>query len=1257
MDWIKSTQITEWAKDPAAKSALPLLLSRLVRATAPSDTFLEFPSGAAAYLGGWDGVVKSNKATSFVPEGMSLWEMGTEKDIKGKADEDYEKRTKNQGEYTPAESSFVFVTTQRWTQKNKWVKEKKAEKVWKDVVVYDVTNLEQWLRDAPAVGWWLAVLSSNMPAEGILSAEQSWNDYAESTRFTLSTQVLTCSRAGEADAVRAFLKNRSGATTVKARSREEAVAFILAAGMELDEQGRQNFLSRVLVIENAQSFRLVANNRYGLILIAKFEDTQPINAAISNGHQVFLAVGADDTHSAGNTLDLPQLGRELEDALIASGLAPENARKNMLEAGRDLTILRRRLQFPYTKIKWAASEYASLLLPALFLGRWDEKRKGDIELMETLAGEPYSTYIAKLNRWRTDPNPFVYQIGSCWRLASPWDAWVLLANQITMDQLSRFEKTALGVLGQVKPLFDLEPDKRFMAPIYGKDSIYSSWARQGVSQSLILFALFGNHLQLPIGDSQQWVDDLIDNLLESDNLDLWRSLNDVMPLVAEAAPERFLSIIYTSLVQAPERIMAMFREDPSPLAPRAYHTGLLWALEALAWIPQYLKRVTAILARLAAADPGGTINNRPINSLRGIFLPWKPMTFADGSERQAVRKEVLAQHPNEGWALLMLILPGDHQHISDSHRMRWRPFGFAGVNTHVTFNELIHDYTMIFDLAIPAAGLDEARLTAVLDASTTKLVRPMDRSRIIDHLAAIAGSVKQEKYAILNCIRNLLHHHRSYPDQQWALPECELAPYEILLKLYEPKTSVDTCKQLFEVSHPQFPEMAALDHADWQAEENLIREKRVAAIRAVYHEHGFAQIVELAGFVVEKAQFGETLAFCLDISEQQLELIKKCGLSVPNDFNAGAAFTWANANLRGFNWVKEVFGVLRLKGVPLTDLARFLKWVALTSELYQFVESQDEEVVENYWMNNKPWISTLPDAEKAGAVEHLLTAGRNADAVHQVQLYPSAFSSELIMRTLRASTQSDRKPRSFEIESLFTELYQRADVDKSSLATLEWTCQPLISIMDRPRFARTLQEELASNPVFFVEVLELLYKEEGQESLPDVDAEHNEKRAILCHLAYTLLNDWRKIPGSSQDGEIDTAALNAWVDTTRKLADERKRLKVADVHIGKVLAYYPSSTAGHLPPDAICSLIDQVNTPRIISGFRCEIFNQHSFSSRSPFEGGDLERRKAARYQKMADDLLLNWPVTASAFEELARTYRLDAVMHDQEAERDSLDN
>src|SRR5207245_5967151 len=78
------------------------------------------------------------------------------------------------------------------------------------------------------------------------------------------------------------------------------------------------------------------------------------------------------------------------------------------------------------------------------------------------------------------------------------------------------------------------------------------------------------------------------------------SQEDDFPFYAEAAPDEFLRILEADLQASEPQINALMKPADSALfgggCPR---TGLLWALENLAWKPDQLLRVSLILAKLA----------------------------------------------------------------------------------------------------------------------------------------------------------------------------------------------------------------------------------------------------------------------------------------------------------------------------------------------------------------------------------------------------------------------------------------------------------------------------------------------------------------------------------------------------------------------------------------------------------------------------------------------------------------------------------
>ena len=150
------------------------------------------------------------------------------------------------------------------------------------------------------------------------------------------------------------------------------------------------------------------------------------------------------------------------------------------------------------------------------------------------------------------------------------------------------------------------------------------------------------------------------------------TLSDRLPLLAEAAPEAFLLAVEDSLSAANQPVMKLFEIEKRPLGGGARHPYLLWALEILAWYPDYLGRSARVLAKLAGRDPGGNLTNRPARSLRGIFCCWHPNTAASLDDRLKAIDSLLDHEPDVAWGLLLELLPKIHDVGETSAEPRWR---------------------------------------------------------------------------------------------------------------------------------------------------------------------------------------------------------------------------------------------------------------------------------------------------------------------------------------------------------------------------------------------------------------------------------------------------------------------------------------------------------------------------------------------------------------------------------------------------------
>jgi hypothetical protein len=220
MRLVTRNDIENWADTFDSKGKLPILISRLVRVTTPPSTSSDFPSDSSAFVGGWDGIVKCKETRGYVPEGISLWEFGTEAAVKGKADEDYEKRTNNPLGYVPEDCTFVFLTPRFWRNKEKWRTGKVKDGRWKAIHVYDSRNLEEWLDSAFAVSRWFSSYLNKYPLDGIQTPDEFWEEWSIGPKCTLCPEVVIAGREFEHKLLLDFLKASPGIRAVKASTQE-----------------------------------------------------------------------------------------------------------------------------------------------------------------------------------------------------------------------------------------------------------------------------------------------------------------------------------------------------------------------------------------------------------------------------------------------------------------------------------------------------------------------------------------------------------------------------------------------------------------------------------------------------------------------------------------------------------------------------------------------------------------------------------------------------------------------------------------------------------------------------------------------------------------------------------------------------------------------------------------------------------------------------------------------------------------------------
>jgi hypothetical protein len=465
---------------------------------------------------------------------------------------------------------------------------------------------------------------------------------------------------------------------------------------------------------------------------------------------------------------------QIESVLKESGYTDVHARELGRIGGGRISVLHRHLRGYGTLPPYATWDNATLIAQAGLVGKWDGSNLADRSALQMLLGKGYGEWIEILRPDTLRSDSPLIQNGEKWRFVARGEAWNSLGSRIADDDLDRFQKTAVAVLGERDPRFDMPKEERFAASIHGKVLAHSPLIRKGISETLALIGSRQNALtSCTEGKAVSTAVLVVRELLNKASWDRWASLDSIMPLLSESAPDEFLDAVESVLVDLENTpFQQIFAEEgEGGLGGCNYMSGLLWALETLAWSPEFLSRVSVILADIASFDPGGNWANRPSSSLADIFLPWHIQTTAPFERRKSAVEAVIREQPVVGWKLLLALLPHDHGFTSGCHRPVWREFIPRDWKDGVLRTEYWEQITTYIDLAVNLAKSD-----------STKVCEPIKRlsdlpksahESLLEHLNsdAIVLLSEEDRLPLWEALDELVRHHRKYSDSDWALPE------------------------------------------------------------------------------------------------------------------------------------------------------------------------------------------------------------------------------------------------------------------------------------------------------------------------------------------------------------------------------------------------------------------------------------------------------------------------------------------------------
>lgn len=890
------------------------------------------------------------------------------------------------------------------------------------------------------------------------------------------------------------------------------------------------------------------------------------------------------------------------------------------------------------KTDWRKHKYATDLALLLLVGAWNEKNEADVSIVTKIVGQDYHDLAPKIQELLQVADSPLSLHNGIWKISNRIELWEQLGSRIFDQHLDTFKECAVSVLTERDPAFDLSKEDQFAAvSIYGKKLKWSSTLKKGFAEGVALLGCHPNMLNNCSQDKAKGP--VIHNIFADADWNLWGSLNNLLPVLAEANPDEFLSAVENALSLSPcpfEELLA--REGSGAFWGNNYLIGLLYSLEVLAWDAEYLIRVCMILGELASRDPGGNWSRRPSKSLSAILLPWKPHTIASLEKRKAAVNILCKELPKIGWQLVLDFLPNQHQMTWGTYKPSWRDTIPDDWKAGVTKKEYWEQVSLCAELAVSLAGHDIDRLGELTNLIENLPQPSFDKFLEVLSSDAIIEISEEKRLSIWNRLKRFIAKNRLYSQAAWAWNNEQLEPIQIVTDKLTPSNPFNRYQRLFTDNDFEF---YGSDDS-WDVQKQKLVEYQKKALKEIFKVGGIESIIRFSQCGVYSNQVGDILG---QIGNEEIDAALIPDYLEPECSDLSFFVRWyvfSRYSVQGWTWV-DLLGVNRWRN---SQIGSFLSYLPFAKETWQRVENWLGGAHQEYWLKADIRLYDGDDNGLNVALDKLVTFGRPhaaLDCIHKVRVYKQKVNIKQCVKVLLAAA-----PSIFDASSLFSpyhtaqlikSLQQSHEISPDDLFDVEWAYLPLLN-GNHGVLPTLIENRLANDPNFFSQVTQLVYRSINS----DAEKNSSDKEKNIAANAWHLLHNWRIPPGMQEDGSFDQDYFSGWLERVKKICSESGHLGVAFNNIGSVLIHCPSSPDGLWINKIVADTLNAKDADDMRCGFRSKLFNSRGVYTIDPT--GKPERELAKKYWQQAED------VENAGYHRLAATFRDLAKNYDHHAER-----
>lgn len=1246
-EYATASQLALWPQTNAreAQDRLPELVRRLLFET-PGAGQISIRTGDGVALAGKDGVATLEGQTHLLPAGQVWFEFGTDKDSKRKATKDYDGR---KGEASQ-DVTFVFVTVRRWQGKDSWAAERRAEKLFKDVLVLDADDLEAWLQVAPAAHLWVSETLGLRPRDA-LTLETWWGRFSTATEPVLPLKLFVAGRVKEAQRLRSLLSEEPRITSIQTEWVDDALGFLHACLSPDDDKSSE--LGTVTIVRSTDVWDRVVSLPGSGILVPDFDNADVARALASGRHVVSIA---DSGSAMRRSVDirLPRVGRnEAAEAFRVGDLDWRQADRLAVLARRSMPALARRLSLSprVQQPRWSRPPLATTLAALMLASRWTD-RPEDLRVISELSAVPSVDLRRAIADASRGSDPAIRNVRNVSVFTSLEEAFLEFGSLVSSELASRWAEIAASVLLDPNPYEGLRSHERIAAQLKGQRRTYSPALRHGIAESLALAGAMesgSGDTNLASAAAERVVHDVLRQVTTGTKGHTWGAIADVLPLLAEAAPDTFLSVLEDDLATRNPTVGRMFQvaDDPLAFGPSGQQHHLLWALEVLCWSPDHLVRATQILTELCRYELPKNSGNNPLASMSTVLCGWIRNTGADRATRLQALDACRIVSETTGWALLKALWPDSNAWVSPPNEPRyqlWKP-----PSDRMPNSEWFAFTTSLVDRAIEWAKANRTALPWLVEALCT--VGPDEASRIIEFLEneASRGDLDEDvRLALFEKVRETAVRHERFQDADWAIPAERRARLHRLAELLQPADDLRRFAYLFNWR----PDMSGADLNDYEHYRTALEAKRREALDVLFAR---PDAWEQLGAVAVRAEAPTQVGWTLSTYEPIDALDAMLGwLASDSTALQEAATTWVRSRLT-VDGPADLRRALQRGDVESEAMRRFVLSVPTESRFWEVL--REFPAAEDLFWSEAPF-EVVPHEDLTRAIELLLERARAWSAIviashgtfnptaDQKKHLPSAT---LVLSVLRAAiTQDPGRAGMSQMTGHYVgtllDYLAAADVPVADLASLEFG---YFRLLQHNREPRALNQALASDPVLFVDLVQRTFR--------GANEPHRQSKSAdpLTEHAWWVLHGWHGFPGRREDGTLDEVAMQEWVKQARLQLSDLDRADIGDELIGQTFAHAPVDADGIWPPAPVRDLIESIGSRDLENGAITGRLNSRGLTWRGVYDGGSQERTLAEQYKQWSLAVQVHWPRTARILRAIAESYERDAVRQDERAQLD----